>query len=784
MKCTCGEDINENDKFCKNCGLDLKAQYEQKVETEVGGESNLDSSKDVNNKEHEVQKEGQEEVQETTDIKENIKEEAVENIEEFKDSDQDNDFEYYENEFDEVDRVEGNNKKSKKGIIIALILIVLLGVVSAVAYVLTRSSIFIESAVLDEYPIATVKLASSDGKPIDRSVGYEFYQDGELVESAVYIGNDEFNLFLNYELLSGDNTKIEVRIVGENKTLDSDTYEIKYSAIENLFTNNSVYNEQYPELEIKTNFDYNAFNKYKINSFRLEVEGVEYPATIESNNKSNIGIVSTNIDGAKRKLDFEYTYVYEIGDKTYRTDAKIELEPLDNIIIDKRKSDYSEYPIVRHYFNIYDAYGNMINDKIDIEGLAYFEMTNTGLSPIEYLSSGKLVDGGKSSIEMVVDTSGSLEEYGLRQTKNSLNAFLNVVDFTSNDEVEIIVFNTEVYERQRFTNNKDKLTNAINRLEIDGLTALYDALMHGLDRTVIQRGSKIIIATTDGMDNNSYYDYQDVIDKALEFEIPIYIIGVGEYLTTSELKEITSATGGEFIQIDNFNYLEDKFKKIYHSEKDGIVFEYDVTALENSEKDIVLKIEDNYYGGEETFEYNPIFVSWGGNVRVDDPSTPYDEREFDSNYYDDTHTYEVVFEDVSWQEANQRAMDKGGYLARITSEEEFDVITEAIEVATTSKSYLYWLGGSRKNSYDGRYTWVDENLNVKSETLPDVLWLPGEPTYYAYDNNGNVMFEEEYLNMFYVKSLDKWVLNDVTDDVLNQYSIYEGKIAYVIEYEK
>ncbi len=450
-----------------------------------------------------------------------------------------------------------------------------------------------------------------------------------------------------------------------------------------------------------------------------------------------------------------------------------------------RKSDYSEYPIVKHYFDITDEIGNPILNSVNSEDFIFYEVYENNKIKINNVEVSKISQGAKSSIDIVADLSGSIGKNGLELTKNSLKSFLDVVEFDNHDEVELVSFSDSITTYQRFTTNKNSLVKSIDEFNIGGQTPLYDALYDAIKHTVVQRGSKMIIATTDGKDNRSIARFNEVISLAQQYEIPIYIVGVGTDINVNELTQISQQTGGKFIRTKNFDDLQKYFENIYNIEKNGLVISYNVNDFTNVKSDILLQVNDENFKTESLITYDPIFVSWGGNNRVDDEQTPYDERIFDSNYYDDTHTYEVVFEDVTWSEANQKAKEKGGYLARITSEDEFDVVTNEIKKATTSQSYLYWLGGSRENSIDEKYTWVDSDLNVMSETLPDDLWLEGEPTYYAVDENGNHLFEEKYLNMFYVAKFDKWVLNDVTDDLINGYGqTYEGSIAYVIEYEK
>lgn len=741
MKCSCGNQLENGVKFCNNCGKSVEQLIAETEDVTIIDDESVNNEKEVKSKI------------------------IVNNT-----------------EASGKESVINNDKKSNKKILIPIGILVGIFLVGMMFFVLNKPEYKIVNAEYSEYPYFTITVVQGKDKYLVDTTDVEFYQDGVLIEDYNSNGHGDFDFVLNEALASGDVTNIEIKDNKNDKVLASGDYTISTTIFDNLFGNIELVSEEFPIIELRADINPKVTEFGVFESMVVAVNGVELEPTYIL--EGNSIIIDVNAEGTKRKLDTQIDINYKIKNIDKNVNTVIALEPFNNINIEFLKSDYSEYPIVRHYVNFYDDYNNNINDIIDTADLTFYDITSSGTSPIEILNATRLIDDGKASVELIADVSDSLGDSGLTESKNSLLTFLNIVQFDNGDEVELISFSDVYYENQRFTSNKVKLDRAVRELELGGMTALYDALMHGLERTVIQRGSKFIIATTDGMDNSSYISYREVIDKANEFNIPIYIIGVGNDIDSYILNEICTSTGGEFIQLNNFGALQNTLDRIYKHEKDGFVIEYNAETLQNEEDNILVRLDSNTYGGEIQLEYDPIFVSWGGNVRVDDPSTPYDERQFDSNYYDDTHTYEVVFEDVSWQEASNRAVSKGGYLARITSEEEFDVIVNEIESVTTSKAYLYFLGGSRKKSYDGNYTWVDSNLEVKSGTIPENAWLPGEPSLYEYDESGNVTIDEEYLNMFYVKKYDKWFLNDCTDDLLGNYDTYKGKVAYVIEYEK
>lgn len=129
------------------------------------------------------------------------------------------------------------------------------------------------------------------------------------------------------------------------------------------------------------------------------------------------------------------------------------------------------------------------------------------------------------------------------------------------------------------------------------------------------------------------------------------------------------------------------------------------------------------------------------------------------------HTYQVVTADVTWEEAKNAAREAGGYLAVITSQQEFELI--AAQAESSGARYL-WLGGQSSGE---RFVWLT------GEEFSYQNWYPGEPS--GTDSDGT---PENYLCMWKVNGV--WSFNDQRNDILSAGINVSGKIGYVIEYEE
>ena len=133
-----------------------------------------------------------------------------------------------------------------------------------------------------------------------------------------------------------------------------------------------------------------------------------------------------------------------------------------------------------------------------------------------------------ASVGLIIDNSGSM--HGKRtEVANAALAFAGASN--PEDEMFIVNFNENVYlglsASIRFTNDVDQLRSALLRTAAGGLTALYDALAMGLDHLETgTRERKALVVLSDGGDNASGRDLDDVLKIAQRSNATIYTIGI------------------------------------------------------------------------------------------------------------------------------------------------------------------------------------------------------------------------------------------------------------------
>ena len=156
------------------------------------------------------------------------------------------------------------------------------------------------------------------------------------------------------------------------------------------------------------------------------------------------------------------------------------------------------------------------------------------------------------TVGLLVDSSGSMQ--GVR---NLVAAAAGTFVATSNpeDEVFALTFSDDVRTAlpasEPFTSDAVTLRAALfDAISARGRTALYDALVNGLDYLGMgMHDRKVLIAVSDGGDNASKATYEQVLRQTQISNTVIYTIVVSDPLesdaNSGRLKRLAEASGGE-----------------------------------------------------------------------------------------------------------------------------------------------------------------------------------------------------------------------------------------------
>jgi Ca-activated chloride channel homolog len=173
--------------------------------------------------------------------------------------------------------------------------------------------------------------------------------------------------------------------------------------------------------------------------------------------------------------------------------------------------------------------------------------------------------GENIPLELVVamDVSDSMTE-AMPTLKASVKAFLNAL--RPSDQVTLLAFNDNIFTLARRSTDPAARVKAVDRLAPWGGTALYDAMLTGLNTVGKQPGRRALVVFTDGEDQNSASTIKRVEARLETSDATIYTIGLGKSVKDKALAGIleglAEASGGRSFLIDRASQLSDVFGEI------------------------------------------------------------------------------------------------------------------------------------------------------------------------------------------------------------------------------
>lgn len=141
---------------------------------------------------------------------------------------------------------------------------------------------------------------------------------------------------------------------------------------------------------------------------------------------------------------------------------------------------------------------------------------------LAYFNSGDRVP---VSLGILFDTSGSMVDK-IDGVRDAVEHFVKSV--SPGDEIFLVRFSEDAEMVQDFTDDRRRILRAVENLEPQGSTALYDAVVLGLQRVAQGKHRKrALLLLTDGNDTASSAKFDAVVTLARRSEVLVYALGIG-----------------------------------------------------------------------------------------------------------------------------------------------------------------------------------------------------------------------------------------------------------------
>ena len=188
--------------------------------------------------------------------------------------------------------------------------------------------------------------------------------------------------------------------------------------------------------------------------------------------------------------------------------------------------------------------------------------------PIEYFSRETDL---ALRIGILIDTSNSIRDR-LRFEQQAATDFLSDTIRKGKDQAFVVSFDAESRVVQDYTDDVEKLANAIRGLQAGGVTSLYDAIYYSCKEKLLffpppePYLRRVLIVVSDGEDNRSEHTREEALAMAQRAEVTIFAISTNRTGTEARgdkvLKRLAQETGGHAFFPFEADDLAENFRAI------------------------------------------------------------------------------------------------------------------------------------------------------------------------------------------------------------------------------
>lgn len=168
------------------------------------------------------------------------------------------------------------------------------------------------------------------------------------------------------------------------------------------------------------------------------------------------------------------------------------------------------------------------------------------------------------SLGIVVDTSGSMVQT-FPAVRKAVAGFGREL-LRPQDSYFLLTFAFDPQIRQAWSKDSGALGPVLERIIPEGGTSLRDAVVRGLEQFRGRQGRTALVVLTDGDDTTSRTGWGAALRYIQTARVPVFPIGYQlsalDFMIKDRLKDLASATGGEYFPAPKSGHLEDVYSRI------------------------------------------------------------------------------------------------------------------------------------------------------------------------------------------------------------------------------
>ena len=167
---------------------------------------------------------------------------------------------------------------------------------------------------------------------------------------------------------------------------------------------------------------------------------------------------------------------------------------------------------------------------------------------------------------LALDASGSMAD-AMPDLKAAASKFVQAL--RPQDRTTIVAFNDEMFTLARRESSPQSLTAAIERINANGGTALYDVIVRALQLLSREPGKHAIVIFSDGEDRSSQATMEQVQTMVADNDAMLFAVGLGRGASIATLKEkleaLAEVSGGRALFAERTSNLSEAFADVVES---------------------------------------------------------------------------------------------------------------------------------------------------------------------------------------------------------------------------
>ena len=200
------------------------------------------------------------------------------------------------------------------------------------------------------------------------------------------------------------------------------------------------------------------------------------------------------------------------------------------------------------------------------------EMAQSAEVPVYTIGVGEPGKNEPVTTILALDRSGSMNEPAderdrIRKIEALKRAAARYIELMRpGAKTSLMPFNNVVARPKPFSDDKEALKSGLVQLKAQGGTKLYDAAYDAVETLVAARpvGKRAVVVLTDGIDESSRRNVEDVIRRAKEAQVPLHMLGLGRARELNEpvMRRMGLETGGTYERAGNEQTLYRVFENL------------------------------------------------------------------------------------------------------------------------------------------------------------------------------------------------------------------------------